>query len=295
MKVRRRLIVSFLLPASALYLAFFLIPAVWAFYFSAFDWSGFTKQMRFIGLDNYIQLAKDPIFWKSLSNTLLILLLGGLIVFLSVFTLTILINSGVRGKRFFRAVIFLPNVIAAIALVTLWQFIYNNKFGLLSGSLRLIGLTSLANIPWLGIDYVFFAMLAALIWIEVGFYLVLMLAGVDRLPLEFFEAARLEGASQLQMFVRITLPLMWDVITVALVLWTIFALKIFEFPFAFTGIEPLKQVYTLGIYLYVMGFGQRQPIYRLGYATAMGVVLLLIILLMVIILRRVARRDVVQY
>ena len=66
MKVRRRLIFSFLLPASALYLAFFLIPAVWAFYFSAFDWSGFTKQMRFIGLDNYFQLAKDPIFWKSL-------------------------------------------------------------------------------------------------------------------------------------------------------------------------------------------------------------------------------------
>jgi ABC-type sugar transport system permease subunit len=295
MKVRKSVIFLFLLPASLIYLVFIIIPAIWAFYYSAFDWSGFTTSMKYIGLDNYVQLLKDPLFWLSLKNTLIVLLLGGVIIFPLAFLLTILSNSGIRGKKFFRAMVFLPNVIATVALTTLWAFIFNPTFGILNGFFQVIGLQQLAQIIWTSADKIFYVCLAAIIWINVGFQLVLLMAGVDKIPLEYFEAARLEGAGEFRMFSLITVPMIWDVISVALVLWTISALKIFEFPYAFAGLNTPPELYTVGIYLYVMGFGKRIPIYRLGYATAIGVMLLLSIVVIVSILRRITRRESLSY
>jgi raffinose/stachyose/melibiose transport system permease protein len=217
------------------------------------------------------------------------------IVFGAALGMTMLINSGIRFRRLFRAMIFLPNVVATIALATLWAYIYIPNTGLLASFFKLIGLADLAKTPWLGPETIFWAMLVALIWVNVGFYLVLLMAGVDKIPVDYFEAAKLDGASQLQMFRKITMPLLWDVITVGMVLWAIGALKIFEFPFSFTGLEPVPETYTVGVYLYVLGFGQRTPIYRLGYATTIAVILLFAVLVVVGIIRWLTRREVVQY
>ena len=271
MRISKRLIVLFLLPASALYFFFFLVPTFSALRYSTFDWRGFGTNMSYIGLDNYVELLADRLFWRSMGNTLMILLVGGIVVFGLAFAMTMMLSSGIRGKKLFRAIIFLPNVIAIIALTTLWGYIYTPRFGLLGAFFDAIGLQDLAEFPWLGPDTIFWAMLVVIIWIEVGFYLVLLLAGVDKIPEDFYEAARLDGASQFQMFRKITVPLLWDVITVGLVLWSIYAVKIFEFPFSFTGLEPNINSYTVAVYMYILGFGQRQPIYRLGYATAIGV------------------------
>lgn len=295
MKVRTRMIVLFLLPAGILYLVFFLVPAAWAFYFSVFDWSGFGDAKNYIGLGNYTELMKDRVFLISFTNTMKILFIGGVVTLFLAFLMTILINVGMRGKKFFRAMIFMPNVIATIALTTLWAFIYNPKFGLLNGLLLKLGFTELGKTLWTASDRVFYAMLVALIWIQVGFMVVLLMAGRDKIPFEYYEAAKIEGANALQMFRKITVPLMWDVITVATVLWSIFALKVFEFPYAFFGITPPTQIYTVGLYLYIMGFGKRDPIYRLGYATAIGVVLLLAVIVVIVALRRLMRRDVYEY
>src|SRR4030066_534757 len=294
MKVRKSVISLFLLPAGLFYLAFILIPAILAFYYSVFDWSGFTTDMKFIGLDNYIQLFKDQMFWLSLKNTLIILVPGGLVIFFLTFVLTVLINSGVRGKKFFRAMIFLPNVIATVALTTLWGFIYHPSFGLFNAFFKLLGLEQLSQITWTSADRIFYAALVAIIWINVGFQLVLLMAGVDKIPFEFFEGARIEGASQLQMFTGITVPMIWDVITVGIVLWSISALKSFEFLYAFGGLNTPHSLYTVGIYLYVMGFGKREPIYRLGYATAIGVLLLISVVIIVALIRRLTRREAIS-
>lgn len=295
MKTRKRLIALFLLPASLVYLAFFLVPAAWAFYYSSFDWSGFGENMKFIGLGNFKELLHDPVFLLSLKNTLFILIVGGIVVFSLAFLLTVLVNSGIKGKKLFRAMIFLPNVIATIALTTLWAFIYNPKFGLINSVFRVIGWEAGAKFTFTSIDHIFYAMLVALIWMEVGFFLVLLMAGMDKIPAEYYEAAKIEGANHWQMFTGITVPLLWDVISVATVLWSIFALKVFEFPYAFSQILPPQTIWTVGIYLYIMGFGKRVPIYRLGYATAIGVVLLLCVVASVLLLRRSMRRDVIQY
>jgi ABC-type sugar transport system permease subunit len=295
MKTRKRLIALFLLPASLVYLVFFVGPALWALYYGFFDWSGFGQNMQFIGLGNYIELFRDPIFLQSLQNTLFILVAGGLIVFALAFLLTVLVSSGIRGKKLFRAMIFLPNVIATIALTTLWAFIYNPVFGLFNSLFKLIGWQAGAAFTFTSMDHMFFSMLVALVWIEVGFYLILLMAGMDKIPAEYYEAAKIEGANQWQMFTGISVPLLWDVISVGTVLYTIFALKVFEFPYAFAGLTPPTTIYTVGMYLYIEGFGKRDPIYRLGYATAIGVVLLLCTIVIVLVLRRLMRREVIQY
>ena len=295
MKVRKSVIALFLLPAGLVYLALILVPAVWAFYFSAFDWTGFQEGMKFIGLRNYSQLFLDPVFWISVKNTLFILAVGGVFIFVLAFLLTMLINSGVRGKKFFRAMIFLPNVVATVALTTLWGFMYNPVFGLFQGFFKLLGLTQLSQFIWTSADHIFWAVLVPIIWINVGFQLVLLMAGVDKIPHELFEAAILDGASQFQVFIRVTIPMIWDVITVAFVLWGISALKMFEFPYAFNGRMVIPQVYTIGIYLYVEGFGAREPVYRLGYATAIGVLLLVSVVITVGLIRWLARRENITY
>ncbi len=295
MKTRKRLIALFMLPASLIYLIIVLIPAIWAIYYSFFDWSGFGQKMKFIGVGNYKNLIHDPVFLLSLKNTLYILVVGGIIIFLLAFILTILVNSGIKGKKLFRAMSYLPNVIATIALTTLWELIYNPTFGLINSFFRLIGWNAGDTFTFVSNNHVFFSMLIALIWIEVGFYLVLLMAGMDKIPAEYYEAAKIEGANQWQMFTGITVPLLWDVISVATVLYTIFALKVFEFPYAFNQITPPQEIYTVGIYLYIEGFGKRDPIYRLGYATAIGVVLLLCVIVFVLLVRRFMRREVVQY
>lgn len=288
--------ILFLLPACGFYFVFFLIPAILAFYDSLFEWSGFTADKTFVGLNNFKVLLNDPIFWRSLGNTMSILFIGGLVTFTLAFLLAFLLNSGIRGKKFFRALIFIPNVIATVALANVWiNGVYGSRGGILPNFFRMVGWEPGANFLWLSIENIFTSILIALIWISVGYYVVLFLAGMDKIPHEFYEAAELDGASKFTAFRHITIPLMWDVISIAILLWTITAIKTFEFPFAFGGLEGDPSTYTLGVYLYQMGFGSKQAIYKLGYATAMGVVMLMLILAMSLFIRRFLRRDVVQY
>ena len=293
--IGRRLTLLFLAPALAIYLVFLLLPAAATFYFSAFDWSGFGSGMEFVGLDNYRRLWRDPTFWLSLRNTLLLLAVGGLFIFALALLYTVLINSGIWGRKLFRMVFFLPNVISVVALSAMWAYIYNPRYGLLNTVLKSIGLDELGRTLWTSPDNIFWAMTVALVWVFTGFFLILLMAGVDRIPADMFEAADLEGANLWQKFRYITVPMIWDVMTVSFVIWIINAVKMFEFPFAFGFLQVPQQLYTLGIYLYIMGFGRRDPIYQLGYATAIGVVMLMIAFVLIMVLRRAMRREQLEF
>jgi ABC-type sugar transport system permease subunit len=296
MKSKTRLIILFLLPAGILYGGFFLLPTAWSFYYSAFDFSGFGDAMKFVGFDNFKSLAIDPVFWMSLRNSLYILLVGGIVTFGLAFMFSVMINAGIKGKRFFRAALFLPNVISTVALTTLWSVaVFGSRTGILPNGLKALGLVAESKYLWTAPEHVFNTVMIAIVWINVGYYVVLILAGMDKIPGELYEAARIEGASQPRVFFGITVPLIWDVIVISFVTWGIGALKVFEFPFAFMGANEDPNLYTLNIYLYIMGFGKRMPIFRLGYATAIGVVLVLLALVFNWGLRRVMRRDSIQY
>lgn len=278
-----------------LYIALLVVPAFQAFYLSFFKTSGFGDAAQWVGFDNYARLWNDSIFWRSLRNMMLILFVGGIWTFGLAFLFTMLMNSGLRGKKVLRAMIFMPNVIAVVAITTFWSFVFMPRYGMLTSLLKAVGLTGLASTAWTAPENVFFAMMVGLVWISVGFYTILILAGADKIPADMYEAARLEGASNLQIFRMITLPMIWDVILITLVLWSISAIKIVEFPYAFGGPNIDQNLYTPAIYLYIMGFGQRDPVYALGYATAIGVVLFLLTLVTIVLLRFGFKRERVEF
>ena len=293
--IGKKLVVVFLSPALIIYTAFFLAPTVFTFYFSLYQWSGFGTDMKFIGLKNYERLLSDSTFWLSFRNTMALLFVGGFFIFALAFLYTILINSGIWGKKFFRLMFFLPNVVSVVALSAMWAYIYNPRYGLLNTVFKAIGLDALSNTLWTSPNNIFWAMLAALVWVFTGFFIILLLAGVDKIPTDMFEAADLEGANLWQKFRYITIPMIWDVISISLVIWVINAMKMFEFPFAFGFLQVPQQLYTIGIYLYIMGFGQRDPIYQLGYATAIGVVLLVLTFIFIAVVRRLLKREQLEF
>jgi ABC-type sugar transport system permease subunit len=293
--MRRRLVVAFLAPALLLYLGFVVLPAIQAFYLSLFQTSGFKDQSRWVGLSNYATLMSDPIFWLTVTHMLTILFIGGLAVFGFAFLFTILINSGLWGKKLFRALIFMPNVIAVVGLSTFWSFIFMPRYGMLTSFLKMLGLDSIAGTAWTAPEHVFWAMLVGVIWIFAGFFTILILAGADKIPIDMFDAARIEGATNRQMFRLITVPMIWDVIVITLVLWVIEAIKMMEYPYAFGGPNIDQNLYTPAIYLYIMGFGQRQPVYQLGYATAIGVAMFIFTIVAVSIVGLVSRREQVEF
>lgn len=293
--IRRRMVIAFLGPALLLYLGIMVFPSIQAFYMSFFDTSGFSDEMRWIGWGNYIRLFSDIVFWRALMNMLLILFVGGFFVFALSFLFTMLLSSGLRGKKLFRALIFMPNVIAVTAIATFWSFVFMPRYGLLTNILKNLGLTELAQTAWTSPNGVFWAMLVGLVWISGGFFTILILAGADKVPTDMYEAARLEGASQFQIFRLITLPMIWDVIVITLVLWAINAIKIMEFPYAFGGPNIQQELYTPAIYLYIMGFGQREPVYALGYATTIGVAMFIATLVVTVVMRFLLKRETLEY
>ena len=294
-KERKHSILPFLLPAALLYLAFFIYPTVRALYVSLYDWSGFTPTWTFVGLDNFRELLNDQTYRNALTFTLILMVVGGILVFGIAFLFTSLLSSGMRGKKFFRAVLFFPNVVATVALATLWAFIYNYNFGLLNGFFKMVGLTQLGRTTWTGPNTIVWGVLVALVWMYVGFYVVLLLAGVDKISPELFDAAKVEGANQAQMFLRITVPLLWDVLTVAVILWGIGAIKQFEFMYAFAGIRPPRDIWTVAVYMYILAFGKRDAVFRMGYGTAVAVTLLILVIIFAVIARRLMRREAIEY
>jgi len=291
---RQRLVVPFILPALVLYSVFFVYPAIRAFWVSLHDWSGFGGTMVYIGLGNYGEMLKDHIFWGSLRRTLIISFGGGIGIFALAIFFSAVLQRNLQGKKFFRTLIFCPMVVPGVGIGLIWQFIYNNSWGPLSELLQSVGLEALDRV-WLGPDYIIQSLTAAVIWTYVGYYMVMLMAGIDKIPPPYYEAAVLDGASEWKMFFTITLPMIWDVFVVALILWMIGSLKIFDLIAATTFPTPPKSTYTLTIYIWQKAMGIYEPVFRLGYASALGVVLLFLVVAAVGIIRFVTRREAIEY
>jgi len=311
-KGRKLLIVTFLAPATLLYAALFVWPALQSLYLSLFEWSGIGEK-TYVGLRNFRELLRilevnvdgqfpflhpsygDIFFWPSVGHTLINVILGGVITFGLAFVLTAMLSSGIRGKKFFRMIIFAPNVVAAIALSLLWAQIYQPRHGLLKNFLLLLGQEELAKTPWLGPDKVLISTLVAMCWVWVGFNLVLLLAAVDQIPQDLFDAAKVDGANVFQIFFKVTIPLIWDVLTIAVINFGITALKVFEFPFIIKGLQTPDELYTLAIYNYVLGFGRREPIWRMGKAAGVAVLMQIMVIILILVFVRLFRREPVEY
>ena len=193
MKRSKTMITAFLAPCLILYFFLFLFPAAKAFYVSLFKWNGFTSDMKFVGLGNFKELFSDSHFWKVvMANSFGIIVFGGLLTFTIAFFLSGMIATNPRGKKFMSGLIYIPSIINPVAVAILWSFIYNQKYGLLNGFLRIIGL-GMIQPTWTAPDTLFWAILVALVWMYSGFYFVILSSALERVPLGQIESARLEG------------------------------------------------------------------------------------------------------
>ncbi|WP_339365582.1 carbohydrate ABC transporter permease, partial [Vallitalea maricola] len=246
---------------------------------------------------NFIELFKDQHFWSVvMKNTTIIIFGGGILIFGISFLLCGVLTTNIKGKKFYRALLFFPSIINPVAIAILWSFIYNKQYGILNGILRVIGLGQFEK-AWLAPGSLIWAILATLVWMYTGFYCVILLAALDRIPTGLIEAAQLEGASEFKIFFSIKIPMIWDVLITAIILWCINAVKEFTLLYAWGGgvDVPPPGAQNLATYMYITAFGRRVTIYRMGYSTAMGVIMFLLIVLFVVIISLMSKKDTIEY
>lgn len=291
---RNKVVLPFLLPALLVYSVVFVYPALQALWISLHEWNGFQENMVYIGLGNFTRMLGDATFWTALQNTLTITVVGGIAIFLLVFFFSASLQRRIPGKKFFRAVIFFPVILPGVGVGLIWQFIFNNDWGPLSLGLNATGLGSLDR-TWLSPENIVSSLTVAIVWTYVGYYLIIVVAGIEKIPPTFFEAARMDGASEWRIFRSVTIPMVWDVLMVAVTLWVISALKIFDLIIATTYPSPPRGSFTLTVFVWERAVGMYTPVFQLGYATALGVVLLILVIIAVAVIRAVSRRDALEY
>lgn len=290
----KKLALPFLIPGLIIYTVFFILPAISGLLYSFFDWRGFSKDKIFIGIKNFKELFQDKIFWNCLLVNLKIMIIGGIVIFALAFIFMIMYRNIKKFRNGLRALIFLPYIISPIAICILWSFVFNQRFGLLNNMLSLCHLDLLIR-PWLDSDHIMGSLLFVIIWTYVGFYFVILVSGISKIPDSVYESALLEGANSFQTFIHITIPMVWDVLTVAVVYWMIQSLKMFELPYSFTGFKPRMEIWNLSVYIYTLGFGKSDAIYRIGYAAGVSVMLAVLVMLFVTISRKLMQRDSIEY
>ncbi|MFI6316353.1 carbohydrate ABC transporter permease [Nonomuraea sp. NPDC050556] len=285
----------FIGPAFLWLCVFFLAPMVTTVWVSLTSQRAADTETEFVGLKNYLKLARDPYFLSTFWAMLKILVIGGIAVFALSFLFMVVLRE-MRWKKFARGVMFVPYIVIPVALAIMWGVLLNPEDGLLNSALDAVGLKALAQV-WLGPDWIFTSIMGGLIWISTGFYTTLLFAGVDRIPATFYEAAQVEGAGRWQRFRHVTIPMTWDVIGTAAVLWVIGAINTFGFIFAFSGAgaTPDQSTWTPAIYLYIETFDPLNGSLRYGYGCAIAVVLTLLVSVSVLLVRRVFRREAIQF
>jgi ABC-type sugar transport system permease subunit len=277
-----------------------IFPLLQSLYYSLFNWSGFSKEMEFIAANNYLNLAKDGIFLRTLFNSIKYVFVGGIVI-IGITLLFTYVISNFKSRKLrdiVQMILFVPNTISPVALALLWNFVLNTRWGLLNETLKTLGLGFLAK-GWMGQDYIFYAALSLLVWINVGYFIVMYLAAVDRIPMSLYESAEIDGATSWNKFTKITVPLIKDVIETSMVLWSIFSFKIFGYLFVFgaggAGSDPALEIRNIAVQIYLTGFGKRTPINKLGYASAMAILLLFFVALLVYLIRKLVFTEVVEY
>jgi multiple sugar transport system permease protein len=255
-----------------LYILISIFSLFLAFYFSLTDYNLLYTTSEYVGLNNYVELAQDSDFLRSLKITLII----SLSVTLSVNTLGLLIalmlNHRGRYFSFLRTMFFIPQVLSAVIVSFIWKIILTDR-GLLNSILGQIGLIE-SPIHWLGLpNLALFSVGMVVTWQLLGFCAVIYLASLQGVPSDLLEAASIDGASPWQRFWHVTWPLIAPGVTINLVLILIIVFKLYDQVAVLTGGGPAGRTETLSYYIIRIGFVMN----RTGYASALAVVLFLII------------------
>jgi N-acetylglucosamine transport system permease protein len=271
-------------------LSLFLVFVIWPFgqavYYALTNWSGFSADYDFIGLDNFQNLLNDKLFKQAVRNNILLAIVVPIVTITIAFTFasTMTIGGsrhgqlrGIRNSSFYRVVSFFPYVVPAIVIGLIWSQIYGPSSGLLNGTLTRLGFDSFESFAWLGErSTARWATMFVIIWGFVGFYMVLFIAAIKGVPAEVYDAARIDGAGRFRMATSVTIPLIRDAVQTAYIYLGILALDAFVYMQALAPSGgPKNTTLTISQKLFRTAFTDG----KFGYASAMGVVLAIVTLL----------------
>ena len=288
--VRRRLIPRarltpylFIAPNLLLFSVFVFFPLLYAVYVSTREWS-LIDTPRYVGADNYIRLAADPLFWQSLRNTL-VYSVSTVPTSLAIgLALALALNRDLLARSFLRSLYFLPVVISSVATAVIAAWLFNDNYGVVNMLLRKIGI---GPVPFLSSPrFALLSLVITTLWVRVGFCTVVYLAALQSIPPTYHDAAEVDGASRWQRFLHITWPLLKPATFLLLILNVIYSFQVFDLIFVMTGGGPGFSTTMLVQYIYQAAFVSSE----MGYASAMGLVLFALILGFTLLQWRVSRR-----
>ena len=297
MKKNKSLIFWFMLPTVLSLLIMYVYPVIRTVLMSFFKVESLTASLdkwQFYGFGNYAKIFGSKSFQVSMQNMLLIWIVGGILTLALAMLFAVILTSGIRGKKFFRAAIYMPNIISAVALATMWiQYIFNFDYGLLNNMVQLLGGS---KIKWMGTDLKFWAMTISYIFGSVGYYMLIYISGIEGIPADLYEAATIDGANKVTQFSNITMPLMKGIIKTSITFWSINAATFFLWSKMFAPIETEEATIVPVIYLYDIVFGGKGVTKRdAGAGAAVGVVLTLIIIFIYWVMNKLLKDSDLEY
>ena len=271
---------AFMGPAIIMMVVFFVIPVIYVVIVSFFKWNGISAA-EFREVRNYMLLFKDKAFTRSVLNNVIWALVAGFIQVPLAMVMAIILSRKPKGWKFFRTVYFFPQVISGIALATLWRAIYNADHGMLNGMLQILGLGQYAK-DWLGTSSTAFP--AVLIyWVfYVGYYMVIMMADITTIDTSYYEAATIDGATDFQQAIYITIPLIKKTsLLTCVTLASVMGLRQFEQVYMLTNGGPNHRTSTMVLYMY-----ERLQSSSYGLASATAVILIIVGVIFIVCIRR---------
>lgn len=281
------------LPAVILFTIFLVYPVFQVFRMSVTSWGGFSPNADFIGLNNFKLLLKDMNFIKSMQNTLLYSLLNcTLTLVLALFTAYLMTNKDFKGKNLFRIIFYLPRVLSIVVISGIFSAIYNPEQGLLNSILGLFTREKV-TLLWLADRYlVNYALIAILVWYAFGYYMVMIMSSMAAIPKELYEAGQLDGASEFEQFINVTLPLIWNNLRNMLTFMALGGITTsFLLVQTMTEGGPNGQSEVVLNYMYNQAYTNSSY----GYAMAIGVFVFIFSIIFTGALRFAMTREVIEY
>ena len=282
--------IMFIAPAFIFYTLFIIWPTISSVYYSFTSWDGISSKINFIGLGNYKEIFTSARFGNALKNTII------LTVFISIFEnafalgLALIVDNVRWCKNLFRSAFYIPVLISGIVSGFIWKIMYNYNFGAINSMLTAIGMGALKQ-DWLGNTSLTLIMVGVvLVWKGAGYYMIIYLASLQSVSTDIIEAADIDGASPIQKFKSITVPMISGAFTINFTLSLINGLKVFDQISVMTDGGPGFTSETLVYLLYKVGFNEG----RQGFGTAVGIVLLFLIIVLNTIQQKFLRSRQVQ-
>ena len=286
--MQRKLLIGLFLAPTVIGLGLFtFLPILASVVLAFFSWDIITPP-RFVGLENFADIAADPTIRVSFLNTIGFVVVAVTLQLAVALVLAVLVNTRMPGllKSFFRSVLFFPLVLSAASVSIIMGYLFNENFGLVNHVLNLLGM---ADVPWLTSTHgAMIVVILVYVWQNFGFSFLLFLGGLSSIPKEVYEAAQVDGATGWEQFWRITFPLVSPTTLVASVMAIISALQIFDQPYVLTRGGPGDSTRTAVMVIYESAFKQLE----FGRASAIGIVLTVVIMLVTAVQFRLSRRFV---